>query len=314
MACALVVVTVVAAGGCGGGRGPVGPAGPGVKDDGRPALVLTPIAKLGKGAGDEVSGIVRSRRDPTVFWTLNDSGDGPRVYPVRADGAVIPSAREPKKPGTEIGGAINGDWEDIALDASGRLIVADVGNNSNARADLCLYFVEEPEPTESRTTYTRKVLVRYPEQRSRPAPADDFNYDCEGVFTVGDEVYLLTKNRSDTRTAMYRLASHEVGVVNDLERLGSFDVRGRATGADASDDGLNLVILTYDRIWLIERPDARTPFFGGRGVRAWSRGYRMEDGASDSEAVCFETPTSLLIADESRGMLYRVPIAQIRGE
>lgn len=286
-----------------------GCAGPRAAPHDPDALVLEPIARLGPGARKEVSGIVRSRRDPAVFWTLNDSGDEPRVYPVRADGSVVPSVRLPRVPGVLIAGAVNSDWEEIALDASGRLIVADLGNNTNARADLALYFIEEPEPDVEATRPTSVVLFRYPDQPSLPAPRDNFNFDAEAVYTVGDEVYILTKHRSDTRTTLYRLGAREPGVVNPVTRLGEFDVLGRATGADASDDGLRLVVLTYDRIWLFERDRPETPFFE---ARVTSRPYRMTDGESDSEAVCFETDDTLLIADEARGRLYRVRLDEIR--
>ncbi|MFZ4575153.1 MAG: endonuclease/exonuclease/phosphatase family protein [Phycisphaerales bacterium] len=273
-----------------------------------PPLILRPIAELGPGAKKEVSGIVRSRRDPTVFWTLNDSGDEPRVYPVRADGSVVASERYPEIPGTLIGGAINGDWEDIALDASGRLIAADCGNNSNARADLTLYFIEEPEPTEGRTSFTAKVAFRYPDQNRRPAPKDDFNFDAEAVFTVGDDVFILSKNRSDTFTKLYKLDDRATDRVNTLTYIDRFDVKGRATGADASDDGLKLAVLTYDRVWVFERADVRQSFFSGR-VR--SREYAYEDGKSDSEAICFRDDDTLLIADESRATLYSVALRDL---
>lgn len=295
------------------------------------AVVLSAIAKLGPGAGKEISGIVRSHRDPGVYWTLNDSGDEPRVYPVRLDGSVVPSVRAPETPGTIIAGAINGDWEDIALDASGRLIVADVGNNTNARADLCLYIVPEPETTEGRTAALRQIFVRYPDQTSLPAPKDNFNFDCEGVFTVGDEIFMLSKHRSDTMTKLYRVKSRVLGEVNELEYLESFDVRGQVTGADASADGRRLAVLTYDRVWLFERSSPSGAFFTGR---VWTRAYRMPDSAhgetsaggadgvtgpgvgngSDCESICFEEgERSLIIADEGRGMLYRVGLEEIVG-
>jgi len=268
-------------------------------------LVLEPIARLGPGARKEISGIVRSRRDSTVFWTHNDSGDEPRIYPVRTDGSVVASERYPETPGTLVGGAINCDWEDIALDASGQIIIADFGNNSNSRRDLALYFVEEPEVTEGRTSVTSKVLIRYPDQATFPAPRGDFNFDAEALFTVGDDVFVLTKHRSDTFTKLYRLDGRESGVLNPLTYLESFDIGGKVTGADASTDGLKLVILTYDRIWLFERDSAATSFFAGRCA---SVAYRMKDGPSDSEAICFENERCLLIADEAKGSLYRVDL------
>lgn len=281
---------------------------PATPNDGN-TLVLGPGQRLGPGARKEVSGIVRGRRDPSIFWTINDSGDEPRVYPVRADGSVVGSVREPTNPGVLLGGAINVDWEDIALDASGRIIVADFGNNSNARADLALIFVPEPEPTVERAVPVATVLFRYPDQPALPAPRDNFNFDAEALFTVGDEVFILTKHRSDTRTTLYRLALRTPGVVNTLERLGDFDVLGRATGADASPDGLKLVLLTYDRIWLFTRDRLDRPFFESTAL---SRPYVMHDGDSDSEAICFADEGTLLIADEARGRVYRVGLGEIR--
>ncbi len=271
----------------------------------REPLDLVRIGTLGPGAVKEISGIVASRQQPGVFWTLNDSGDEPRVYPVRIDGSVVPSVRYPEIPGTLIGGAINGDWEDIALDASGRLIIADFGNNSNARRDLALYILPEPEATEGRAGYLSKVLFRYPDQRSFPAPKDDFNFDAEALFTIGDEIHVLSKNRSDTFTKLYRLDSREPDAVNTLTYIGRFDVKGECTGADATPDGLKVAVLTYDRVFLFERASIRTPIFAG-SVR--TRQYRLPSGAGDSESICFDADGSLIIADEVSGGLYRMKL------
>ncbi len=59
-------------------------------------LVLTKAGELGPGAKKENSGLVQSRTTPGLFWALNDSGDEPRIYPVRADGSLIVSQREPQ--------------------------------------------------------------------------------------------------------------------------------------------------------------------------------------------------------------------------
>jgi endonuclease/exonuclease/phosphatase family metal-dependent hydrolase len=295
-------------------------------------LVLAPIAELGPGAKREISGIVRGLREhegSAVFWTQNDSGDEPRIYPVRADGSLIRSVREADVPGTLIAGAINSDWEDIALlrraDGTSQVVVADFGNNSNARADLALYFIEEPEPTESRTSFTSKVMFRYPDQARRPAPRDDFNFDAEALFTVGEEVYILSKNRSDEFTKLYRLDDRTAGVVNTATYVDRFDdhlgTMGQVTGADCSADGLTLAVLTYTHVWVFERRSHHESFFSGRVRRV---AYQLEGTKageeSDSEAICFEKEdgedSTLLIADESRALLYRVrlkDVPQVRG-
>jgi len=269
---------------------------------------LEPRAKLEGPAGSkEVSGIVPSRQWPGVFWVHNDSGDQTRIYPVGRDGKLLKSARAGDSGGVLVGGVINSDWEAIALDASGHVIVADVGNNSNGRRDLALHYVVEPEPTAGFTGLLRSVFVRYPEQKAWPAPKDDFNYDCEGVFTKGDTVYFVTKRRSDTLTRLYRLDAPKVGAVNTLTPVADFDVRGRATAADATPDGSRLVVLTYTAIWLFE---AVTP--GGDDWFAGKVSWLPFTGAPGAEGVCFDGPDTILVAaEEGNGHLYAVPVSKL---
>ena len=215
----------------------------------RDPMVLTPSAKLGRGPDKENSGIVKSRNHKDLFWMQNDSGDHPRVYPIRRNGEVYRSSRYPDSSGVLIGDAINVDWEDITVDADGHLIVADAGNNRNDRRDLVLYYLDEPSPAAGRTSVKKKVFFRYPDQKTFPAPENDFNYDSEALFAVGNTVYILTKNRSDTYTKLYRLDEAKTNLTNTLTYVDRFDVRGRAVGADATADGNRLVIITYDAIW-----------------------------------------------------------------
>ncbi len=269
---------------------------------------LTPLVALEGSAGKkEISGLVASRQWPGVFWAHNDSGDETRIYPVERDGRLRVSARTADAPGVLVAGVANSDWEAIAVDASGHVIIGDVGNNSNGRRDLALHYVVEPEPTVGFTTVLRSVFFRYPEQTAWPAPRDDFNYDCEGIFTRGDVVYLVTKRRSDTFTRLYRLDAPQAGVVNTLTALGTFDVRGRATAADATPDGRRLAVLTYDAIWLFE---AKTP--GGDDWFEGSVWWLPFTGAPGAEAICFDGPDTLLIgAEERNGHLYEVPVNRL---
>jgi hypothetical protein len=266
-----------------------------------PISLGTPI-KLGKGPAKENSGIVRSRQQPDLFWMHNDSGDEPRIYPVKRDGSVYRSVREPNTPGVLIGGAINVDWEDITVDSDGHVIVADLGNNANDRRDLVLYYVNEPSSSAERTAVKKKVFFRYPDQTSFPADKDHFNFDAEAIFTIGTQVYILTKHRSDTRTTLYRLDDPQPEVTNVLTRVDSFDAGGTVTGADATADGRKLVVNTYDRIWLFEIDNPGQSFFDGRvSVVSYSAG--------DVEAICFADDNTLLLGDEAKGVLYQVPLS-----
>lgn len=264
---------------------------------------------LGAGPAKENSGIVKSRQWPDLFWMHNDSGDEPRIYPVHRDGSVYQSVRLPETPGVLIGGAVNVDWEDITVDASGHVIVADTGNGDNNRRDLVLYYVQEPAPDAEQTVHLRKIFLQYPEQHAFPAPEDDFNYDAEGIFTLGDVVYICTKHRSDTRTRIYRLdpdADFDKPV--PLTLVDEFDVRGQVTGADATPSGDRLVLLTYNALWLFEKPDPNHPVSGPvRWLPYENESEDDDDG--EAEAVCFADDDTLLVGDEAAGRLYEVPLA-----
>jgi hypothetical protein len=270
----------------------------------RPPIRLKPVAKLGPGPAKENSGIVKSRQFDDLFWIQNDSGDEPRIYPIHRDGRNYQDTRYADENGVLIGGAINVDWEDIAIDASGQIIVADVGNNENDRRDLVLYFLDEPSPKAGRTTFRKKVFIRYPDQHEFPAPQSEFNFDCEAIFTVDDTVYLLSKNRSNTFTSLYVLNDPRADVTNTLTRLETFDIQGQAVGADCTRDGKRLAILTYTAIWLFERDTLDQSFFGGRVF--WAPFEKR-----DTEAICFADDSTLLIADEAQAKLYEVNVADL---
>lgn len=269
---------------------------------------LIPIADLeGPAGGKEVSGIIASRQWPGVYWVQNDSGDETRIYPVDRHGRLKKSARAADSAGILVSGLINSDWEDITVDASGNVIIGDVGNNSNARRDLALHYVVEPEPTAGFTGLLKSYFFRYPEQKTWPAAKDDFNYDCEGIFTKGDTVYLVSKRRSDSLTRLYRLDNPRTGVVNVLTAVADFDVRGRATAADATPDGRRLAVLTYDAVWLFEAATA-----GGDDWFAGSVYWLPFTDVKGAEAITFDGPDTLLIAaEEGAGKLYEVPMSKM---
>ena len=117
------------------------------------------------GPISEMSGIVKSKQYDDVYWVHNDSGDKPRLFALDANWKVIippflksgyasTSEQHAKSeadskmkgwPGNTIEAASNIDWEDITTDGD-MLYVADMGNNGNARRDLGVYVIPEPNP------------------------------------------------------------------------------------------------------------------------------------------------------------------------
>lgn len=266
-------------------------------------LSLEPYSALEIPANREPSGIVKSRLWPDVYWCHNDSGDEPRIFAVHRDGRIYPSERYGAAHGVHIPDAVNVDWEDIATDDKGNLIIGDFGNSEkNDRRDLCLYFIFEPHPSVGQTSVQRKVFFAYPDQKEVPSPVS--NFDAEALFYAHDHVYIVTKHRSDTGTTLYRLDSQDPFKVNILTKLDSFDTRGQVTGADASPDGKRLAILTYTGVWVFDAKEKEKWF---DGTVRW---IPTED--DEAEAITIDGDHLIITADEGDGDLYDLPISKLK--
>lgn len=251
----------------------------------------------------EFSGIVRSRSDKNVFWVHNDSGDQPRVFAIDSLGQFYQSARYRNYEGITIAGATNVDWEDITMDNKGNLVIADVGNNYNDRKDLVLYVVPEPSPIASNTTFLKKLFFKYPDQKSFTTKVD-FNYDCEAVFFADGRFHMLSKDRTDTYTRLYRMDTEKTDEVNTLTLVDKFNIGGKVTAADASEDGNRLVVITYDTIWLFERTSPGASYFNGK--ISW-----LPVEAPQIESVCFKDDNTIWLLDEEAADLYEVPVSKL---
>ena len=166
----------------------------------------------------------------------------------------------------------------------------------------CSTTLVEPTPSAGATAVLKQVFFRYPDQQTFPAGSDEFNFDAEALYTLGDRVYILTKHRSDTATTLYRLDDAEPGVVNVLTRISEFDIQGRAVAADATPDGRLVVVAAYDALWLFDVPHDSDDIFQGR-IR------RFPFVSEQVEAVCFIDGETLLLGDEATAELFEVSIS-----
>ncbi len=264
--------------------------------------VLEAVARIQFAPIDEGSAIVKSRLWKNVFWTLNDSGDRARIFAIDSLGRIIkPSWAKNRFEGVEIPDAVNVDWEDLATDDEGNLYIADIGNNNNARRDLVIYVVREPNPREAASTSVlRKIFFYYPDQKG--FPPQKRNFDAEALFWRKGRLYVLTKHRSDTHTRLYRLDCTTPFVMNPAIKIGEFDVKGMVTAADISPDGRQLVVLTYTGIWLFESEDGSDNFFAGK-IRV------LPIIARQCEGICFDG-NQLVVTNEQRD-LFRVKISDL---
>ena len=271
-----------------------------------------PVVKIAEVAHPdlgEISGIARSS-EPGVFWVHNDSGDLPRLFAIRADGSVRlpnylkisnPDATEADWPGLTVHGASHVDWEDIAVE-DGVIHIGDVGNNGNARRDLGVYVMNEPDIGE---TYTARALrfepIRYPDQRTFPGTV--WHFDCEAMFTDRGVRFFLTKHRQpgqhgmwESGVKLYRQDEHPTDREADLQLVGSREDVMLATGADLSPSGEWLAVVTYRKLWVFERPSAGDDWLAGTAYAVDLDGAQVKQ----VEAVVWEDDESMLLVNEQR--------------
>jgi hypothetical protein len=242
----------------------------------------------------ECSGLVQSLRYSGIFWALGDGGSGAAIVPVSADGKLARGWAGP----VAVTGCKNYDWEDLALDDRGNLIIADVGNNSGRRKQLMLHFTPEPQPGVRSVVPTRSLRVHYADQKEASP-----DYDCEAVFSAGGRIYLLTKHRSDKRTRLYRLDGDSPKRSNPLTLVDSFEIGGMVTAADASPNGNMVAVLTYTALWVFDYDRASGSIFR-KTVR------KMPIFAWQAEAVAWDGNDSLVVGNE-QGQLFRMALADM---
>ena len=227
-----------------------------------------------------------------IFWVLSDSGSPEEIVPVTADGKLARGWSGPVR--VEI--VRNYDWEDLALDDRGNLIIADLGNNSGKRKQLMLHFVPEPKPGIRLVRPTRTLGVHFADQTT---VSPDF--DCEAVFVAGGKIYVLTKRRSDKSTHLYQLDGESTSRSNPLRKVDSFEVGGMVTAADTSPNGKRVAVLTYTALWVFDF-DPKSGSIFRKSVR-W-----MPVLAWQAEGVAWDGNDTLVIANEG-GQLFRVSVA-----
>jgi hypothetical protein len=260
--------------------------------------------KLGEiqlAAINESSGLVASRRTPGLYWTHNDSGDGPFLYALDTHG---------KSRGVwRVAGAEARDWEDIAIGpgpVAGRpyLYVGDIGDNSEKRSGIVVYRVPEPPITASDaratkaaprlTETTDAIRLRYP----------DGKHDAETLLvhpTTGN-LYIVTKKLLWRAEIYEAKAPLRTSGTTTLTLLGDLNIPsilgGVVTGGDISPDGSRVAFCDYLRGYEIVLKGRSSSFDD-----IWKEPIRTIDLGSrkQGEGICYRLDgKALLTTSEGR--------------
>lgn len=280
----------------------------------------------------EPSGMVQCGIDPEFFWVHNDSGDVPRLFGINLKGEVIvppwlakkgfvghpPGEGEKLYPGMSIKKAALNDWEDIAQ-MDEKLYIAETGNNGNARRDIGLYELFEPNPgAVEEASVFRFIPVAYPDQKSFP-PLTAWNYDCEAIFGWRGKIYFITKNRPPMQVStpgssanLYRLDTMNPLEVNYLTPVDHIEnTGGWVTAADANKEGTLMAMVVQapaQSIWLFDAPRKGDRFFSNA-----SRVRRLKIRDSGQlESLTFyrkDGKDEIVVLNEER-QLFRIPLSK----
>lgn len=249
------------------------------KGDGGDPLAATsttaPEAVTGSGYGapvtlgplkdpnlDESSGLVASRRNPGLYWSHNDSGDGPLIYCVQGHGEPC---------GTwQVTGATARDWEDIAAGpgpdrTTSYLYIGEIGDNLEDQPDVAVFRVPEPAATAGTagppksspgaTEPAQKFRFRYPD--------GSHNAEALMVHPRSGDVYIVTKEENpgvyvarapldpSSITTMRKIATLP------LARNGDFSL---ITGGDISPDGTRVALCDYGAGYELRLPEGAASF------------------------------------------------------
>lgn len=215
---------------------------------------------------DEISGIVESAHNPSIFFVHNDSGDSPRIFAIDARGRLLATVTLPGVP-------LVFDAEAIARGPgpnSGSFIyLADVGNNlarsgrGLPRGDAVLYRFPEPEVApdmrgeELTASEVHAITLAFPDQ-----PHD---VEATLVDPLSGDALLITKEDTGTslvlRAPAAALASGRV-LLEAVAKLqfGTAPLSGsrHVTAADISRDGTRILLRTYSSVFLFERRAGET--------------------------------------------------------
>ncbi|WP_031514085.1 hypothetical protein [Streptomyces sp. NRRL F-5123] len=231
----------------------------------------------------EASGLAASRLHPGIYWTHNDSGDGPYVYAVdSATGRTV--ARVAMR------GIHPRDVEAISIGPDGDVYVGDIGDNlDGAWKEVWIYRFPEPEKLHDQTVGVTRYTVRY-DQGPR-------NAEAMMVQPRTGRVYIASKKQSGG--SLYQGPAHLTAHgVNTFRRIAGVPW---VTDGAFSPDGSRLVLRGY-----FSATEYR--WTGGAPSRLADLDVPMQP---QGEGVTFSADgRALMYGSEGRGsQVWRAPLA-----
>ncbi|HWM38255.1 MAG TPA: hypothetical protein VNS49_14180 [Streptomyces sp.] len=177
----------------------------------------------------ESSGLAASRTHKGIYWTHNDSDDGPYVYAVdSATGKTVATVT--------LQGVNPRDVEAISIGPGGSVYVGDIGDNLNGSwSEVWIYRFDEPKQLRDVTVTPTRYTVRY----------DDGPRDAESlmVHPKTGRAYIASKSQEKKGRIYAGPEQLSPSGVNVFRRIARTEVW--ATDGAFSPDGSRLALRGY---------------------------------------------------------------------
>ncbi|MFC8453782.1 WD40 repeat domain-containing protein [Kitasatospora sp. NPDC057223] len=216
----------------------------------------------------ESSGLAASTAHPGVYWTHNDSDDGPYVYAVDGQGRTVATVT--------MRGIKPRDVEAVSLGPDGQLYVADIGDNLDGTwPEVWIYRFAEPADLRDQSVDVVRYRVRY-EDGPR-------NAEALMVHPVTGRVYIASKREKGA--GLYEgPQTLSATAVNTFRRVSEVPW---VTDGGFSPDGTRLLLRGYFWATMYRWPGAGAPEALGDVSLPFQRQGESATFAADGRSVLF---------------------------
>lgn len=243
---------------------------------------------------DETSGLIFWRNS---LWTHNDSGGLPVIYRIDTlTGKVLQRIT--------LKNATNHDWEDISQDEN-YIYVGDIGNNSGNRHNLAIYKIKKSDiPAKGDAAVSaEKIAYSYPDYHGPVKNRRHNNFDCEALMSVGDSLYIFSKDWQDQHSRLYRLPKVSGTYVARL--LTEYDTKGLITGADYCQATRTVALSGYTRGSWVPFVMVLNRFSGNHFFSGTKKRVNLKVRATQIEGVAFAGRNKLYFSSEGRPPVFK---------
>ena len=256
-----------------------------------PLTHVSPNLKSSFSSGiSESSGIVFTNGK---LWTHNDAGNPPIIFSVEpSTGKTIQTVYIDNYP--------NNDWEDITAD-SNSIYICDCGNNNGTRTNLKILKITKTDIGNAAIVHVNAKAISYSySDQANFTESKTHNFDCESLITIGNSLYIFTKDRGDLQTRVYRLSKMPGEYI--VSPYTGFNVNGLITGAAYDPVEKEVALIGYFKghtnsfMWLLNDFKSDSFFSGNK------RRIEIGNGGEwQTEGICYDSTGKLFISCEKSG-------------